>query len=221
MKFKYIALGVIVLALVGIYVAYRPQIHYYFYQKTVENDSELYQQQKDALKNDYMKAFENPDDATAILDLGAKQFGVKDYKSAAANFEKVLEKQPLNVVAYENLVRTYAYQKDYEKAETWAKKYLEKYPLSAESYSLMGELYGTFYTEREGELPTLYNTAYEKTKNPQFLLLQAGYYEKKGDFAKAVPLVEKWLTDPANSNVSNRAIIENLLKEYKTKAGQV
>lgn len=211
---KYIILGVVVVIILAGYLAYRPQVHYYLYKQTVKSQPNFKEQEK-ALEEDYLKAFKNPKDATAVLDLGAKQFGLKDFKSAAENFKKVLEIQPDNITAQENLIRTYEYMKDYKSAEAQAKKYLEKFPQYPDAYSLMAELYGTYYTEKQSELENLFKTGYEKTGDDQFLLLLAGYYEKNKDYDKAIPLVEQWINSPKPKSENSKNITLGYLKELR------
>lgn len=199
----------------GIYVGFRPQIHYYFYEQSVKNQPN-FKEQREGLKSDYIRAFKNSNDSEALVNLGAKQFGLKDFNSAEENFLEVLKKQPGNLTALENLIRTYEYKKQNAKAEQWAQKYVEKFPEYSNAYILMGELYTNFYTEKYDELEKVYKTAIAKTKENQFYLLLAGYYEKKGKTDEAIKYVEEWVAKSENESENSKTIVKGYLDELKS-----
>ena len=212
-KWLIIILIVIIAGLIGVYIKYKPEINFFFYEQTVKNTQD-FKDRRDGLKQDYFNVYKRgePDD---YMNLGAKQFGLKDFKSAEQNFLHVIEKQPLNIVAMQNLIRTYEYSGQLDKAEEWGLKLKEKYPTDIDTYMILGELYQVYMKKSEADLANFYADAYKQTNKAVFILLEAGAYERDGNYRKAVELNEKWLSDPQNTQ--NRILIEGNVAELKAK----
>lgn len=208
-----ISLALIIIGLVAAYIAYRPQVNFFFYEQTVKNNPN-YKEQRDTLKQLYFKVYTRGD-MEDFMNLGVKQFGIKDFKSAEQNFLHVVEKQPLNIVAMQNLVRTYEYSGQLDKAEEWGLKLKEKFPTDTDTYMVLGELYQLYMKKSEADLANFYADAYKQTNKAVFILLEAGAYERDGNYRKAVELNEKWLSDPQNTQ--NRILIEGNVAELKAK----
>lgn len=206
---------IVVLALIAGYIIYRNEISYYMYELGVKNQPSFKDQQVN-LKKAYLNAKGNPDNLQAVLELGLVQTALKDYDSAAENFKKVLQMEPANMTANQNIVRVYEYKQDYQAAEEHAKKYMEVSGGLSDPYTVLADLYTNHYSEKSDQLDNLYKTAFEKTKDPQFLLLRAGYFAQKKEYSKAVGEIEKWLSDSNNTKEeNNRKLVESLLEQYK------
>lgn len=208
-----LAAVILLLAAGSVYFARRADINYYFYSKKVAKQPN-FSEQKGALEKDYKKVYENPKDPAAYINLGVKQYQLKDYASAEANYLKALKLAPTSVVAYENLIRTYEADNKLNLAEKYATEFADRFPDLSDSYVLLGELYRFYLTAKQDKLPEVYATGFEKAKDPQYLLLQAGYFADRNDYKKAIDYVQQWLAD--KNNTQNRGIVEKLLKDYQS-----
>ena len=95
-------------------------------------------QDADAAANDWLKA--NPNDTAVRSYLGELAIGSKDYKSAAAIYEKVVQIQPGHVVAMNNLAWTYGQLGD-ERAIATAEAAVKLAPKSGVILDTLGTLH--------------------------------------------------------------------------------
>jgi len=201
----------------GTYYAYRVyggDIAYYFYEQNTKHLSD-FDTHKNYLRDAFRAIHKNPKDAQNYVDLGATQYGIQDYKNAEKNYLKALELTPTASVVFWNVSHLYIQTKEYDKAEKYAKLAIERVPDKPLGYEALGELYNYYLPAKQSELPKLYKTAYEKTRQSIFLLLEGGYYRDHSEPRKAVTAYQTWIA--LNPHEQNRSAVEAEIKQLEEK----
>ncbi|MEK7649127.1 MAG: hypothetical protein AAB400_04430 [Patescibacteria group bacterium] len=212
-----VLLGILLAAGAGAFVAYRiygGDIAYYLYEQNHKN-LPGFDSRKQYLKSAYRAVHANPKDAQNYVDLGSSQYGIQDYTNAESNYLKALERAPNASVVFWNLTHLYIQTKEYGKAETYAKLAIERVPDKPLGYEALGELYTYYLLDKQGELPALYKTAFEKTRSTLFLLLLGGYYRDNGMADRAVETYQQWLA--LSPQEQNRQAVEAEIKNLQQK----
>ena len=131
---------------------------------------ELYEQREAVLAD--------PTDAQAWLTFANLKKFLNDNEGAVLAWQKVLEYQPLNFLAAQNLGNTYQYfLKDYPKAEFYYKKALEILPDYTLAYQGLMDLYRFNWKEKQDEFePTVLSAIQNDQANA------ASYYSALVEF---------------------------------------
>lgn len=215
MQKKNIVIISIITFLLVLAMALAPYISFWFYAQRVHHSF------KDvSLRKFYVRVFWHPKDASARAQLAYWQQQAGDLASAEKNYLKVLNESPQDNPILVNLVSLYKQQKNYEKAEQYVSSYINNNPSQPQGYNLLLDLYYFYDASKKNLVPETAAKAYQNTKDSQFLTVEAGYFEKAGDFKQAINYLQQWLDLPENANRQDRVIIEAWQKDLVQKARQ-
>lgn len=200
---------------VGAYFAYRAyagDIAYMLYAQRAKS-FENFESRKVYLRDSFRAIARDSKDAQNYVELGATQYGMKDYAEAEKNYLKALDRAPNASVVFWNLSHLYMETKEYDKAEKYAKLAIERLPDKSLGYQSLGELYTFYIPEKKSELAQLYETAYKETRDSIFLLLIGGHFRDYGQMQKAIDSYNTWIA--VNPSDPNKAAIEMEIKQLE------
>lgn len=196
----------------AVYRAYAGDIAYLLYTQRVKSFTD-FESRKVYLRDSFRAIARNPKDAQSYVELGATQYGMKDYAEAEKNYIKALDLAPYASVVFWNLSHLYMETKEYDKAEKYAKLAIERLPDKSLGYQSLGELYTFYLPEKKSKLAQLYEAAYKETRDSIFLLLVGSHYRDNGQIQKAIDSYYTWIA--VNSSDPNKAAIELEIKQLE------